>query len=464
MQPLFLLYSPVLCAKIIRGDFMQIPQYALEILTRLEAAGHDSYIVGGCVRDSIMGMTPHDYDVTTSALPQETERIFSGYRVIETGLKHGTVTVLSGGNPIEITTFRVDGKYKDGRHPQNVTFTSSIRDDLSRRDFTMNGIAYSPVHGKIDPFGGEEDISNKIIRSIGDPDRRFGEDALRILRGLRFASVLGFEIESETARSIRKNYRLLKNVSAERIFSELKKLLCGGNVLKILLDFPEVFSALIPQLSPMVGYDQGSRYHNSDLYTHTSRAVAAAPSDPAMRIAMLLHDVGKLHCRSTDENGECHYYGHAEKSARIAEDVLRGLKCDNSLLERVCEIIRYHDIPVEISEKYIRRQLSRHGLDRLVDILRAHIADDSAKQPFCLERIPKEEQAIALAEKISAEMPCVSLKQLAVRGSDLMEMIPPSPEMGAVLEKLLSEVIDGALPNERAALMKRAREIADTKK
>lgn len=442
---------------------MQIPPYVTEILMRLESAQHEAYIVGGCVRDSIMGMTPHDYDVTTSALPNETEQIFSDHRVIETGLKHGTVTVLSDGNPIEITTFRVDGQYKDGRHPQDVTFTTNIRDDLSRRDFTMNGIAYSPVHGKIDPFGGEEDISRGLIRCIGDPDRRFGEDALRILRGLRFASVLGFEIEEKTARSIRKNYPLLKNVSAERIFCELKRLLCGENVLKILLEFPEIFSALIPQLAPTVGYEQGSRYHNSDLYTHTARAVAAAPCDPAMRLAMLLHDVGKLSCRSTDENGECHYYGHAEISAQIAGEVLRGLKCDNATRERVCEIVRYHDIPIELSEKYMRRQLAKHG-ERLVDIFSAHIADDSAKQPFCLERIPKWQQAITLAEKIAAETPCVSLKQLAVRGSDLREIVPPSPEMGAVLEKLLSEVIDGRLPNERAALMKRAWEIVDTKK
>lgn len=440
-----------------------IPDYVQAILGRLEAAHHEAYIVGGCVRDSIMGMTPHDYDVTTSALPNETEQIFSNHRVIETGLKHGTVTVLSDGNPIEITTFRVDGQYKDGRHPQDVTFTTNIRDDLSRRDFTMNGIAYSPVHGKIDPFGGEEDISRGLIRCIGDPDRRFGEDALRILRGLRFASVLGFEIEEETARSIRKNYPLLKNVSAERIFCELKRLLCGENVLNILLEFPVIFSALIPQLAPTVGYDQGSRYHDSDLYTHTARAVAAAPCDHAMRLAMLLHDIGKPSCRSTDENGECHYYGHAEKSAQIADEVLRGLKCDNATRERVCEIVRYHDIPIELSEKYMRRQLAKHG-ERLVDIFRAHIADDSAKQPFCLERIPKWQQAITLAEKIAAETPCVSLKQLAVRGSDLREIVPPSPEMGAVLEKLLSEVIDGRLPNERAELMKRAREIVDTKK
>lgn len=439
-----------------------IPDYVQTILGRLETAHHEAYIVGGCVRDSIMGMAPHDYDVTTSALPHETEQIFSDHRVIETGLKHGTVTVLSDGNPIEITTFRVDGQYKDGRHPQDVTFTTNIRDDLSRRDFTMNGIAYNPARGMIDPFGGQADISRKMIRCIGDPDRRFGEDALRILRGLRFASVLGFEIEKDTAASIRRNFPLLAKVSAERIFSELKKLLCGVNVLAVLLDYPEVFSALIPELRPMAGYDQGSRYHDSDLYTHTARAVAAAPREPAMRLAMLLHDVGKPSCRSVGENGECHYYGHAEKSAATAGEVLRRLKCDNATRERVCEIVRYHDIPIELSEKYMRRQLAKHG-ERLVDIFRAHIADDSAKQPFCLERIPKWQQAITLAEKIASGTPCVSLKQLAVRGSDLSEIVPPSPQMGRLLEKLLAEVIDGKLPNERGALLGRARELYSEK-
>lgn len=439
---------------------MQIPSYAANILSALEAAGHEAYIVGGCVRDSIMGMTPHDYDITTSALPQETERVFEGFRIIETGIKHGTITVLSEDRPVEITTFRVDGQYKDYRHPQSVTFTANIRDDLSRRDFTMNGIAYSPTRGKIDPFGGEEDISRRIIRCIGDPDRRFGEDALRILRALRFASVLGFEIENQTAQSIRRNCSLLKKVSSERILTELKRLICGENVLDVLLGFPEVFSEIIPQLAPMVGYGQGSRYHDSDLYTHTARAVAAAVSQPALRLAMLLHDTGKPSCRSTDEKGECHYYGHAEKSAVIAGNVLRGLKCDNALRERVCEIVRFHDIPIELSEKYIRRQLSRHGLSLLTDIFRAHIADDSAKQPFCRERIPVAEQAITLAENISAQSPCVSLKQLAVRGEDIREIVPPSPEMGRILNTLLGEVIDGALPNERSALLKRAAQLA----
>ena len=439
---------------------INIPENIAVVLDKLQSAGYEAYIVGGCVRDSIMGMTPHDYDITTSALPQETERVFEGFRIIETGLKHGTVTVISEGQTVEITTFRVDGQYKDGRHPQDVTFTASIRDDLSRRDFTINGIAFSPSRGKIDPFGGEEDISRRIIRCIGDPDRRFGEDALRILRALRFASVLGFEIENDTAQSIRRNYCRLALVSSERILSELKRLLCGENVLDVLLGFPEVFSAIIPQLAPMVGYDQGSRYHDSDLYTHTARAVAAAQPEPALRLAMLLHDTGKPHCRTTDENGECHYYGHAEKSAEIAENVLRALKCDNALRERVCEIVRFHDIPIHLSAKYMRRQLSRHGLDRLTDIFRAHIADDSAKQPFCLERIPVAEQAIAMAEKIAAEMPCVSLKQLAVRGEDLRGIVPPSPEMGRILNALLGEVIDGVTPNERSALLKRASELA----
>lgn len=438
-----------------------IPENIRRVLDSLHGAGYEAYIVGGCVRDALMGLQPHDFDITTSASPEETERVFADRRVIETGLKHGTVTVISGGEPVEITTFRVDGEYRDGRHPESVSFTRRIEDDLSRRDFTINGIAYAPEKGIVDLFGGRRDIERGVIRCIGEPEKRFGEDALRILRALRFSAVLGFSIEEKTAAAIRDGRAMLDKVSAERIFAELKKLLCGADAERVLREFPEVFAQIIPELSAMVGYEQNSRYHDSTLWEHTARAVGAAERDAGLRLAMLLHDAGKPKCRSTDENGESHYYAHADISSKMADDILRRLKCDNATRERVCHIIKYHDIPVELSARSIRRALAKHGLEGYRDIISAHIADDMAKAPFARERIPACREALKKAEEIAAGQPCLSVNALAISGGDLAGIIPPSPTMGRVLKKLADEVIDGELENERGALLKRAGELAE---
>lgn len=440
---------------------MELPFQICEILERIESAGYAAFVVGGCVRDHLMGMTPHDFDITTSATPKETENIFADCRVIETGIKHGTVTVLYKGISTEITTFRVDGEYSDGRHPDSVSFSRDIEDDLSRRDFTMNGIAYNPKLGFVDPFGGKDDIERGIIRCIGDPDKRFGEDALRVVRALRFSAVLGYPIAEDTAQAMKAHKKDLRKVSVERIFTELKRLLCGKDVRRVLSEFSEVFAAIIPQLGAAIGYDQGSKYHNSTLYEHTARAVEAAPDTVEMRLAMLLHDIGKPACRSEDENGECHYYGHSEISARMTDDILRRLKCDNALRERVVEIVRYHDIPVETSRKYIKRQLAKHGAEVFEDIMAAHIADDSAKCDFCRDRIPRIREALAISGEIAGEQPCFSVKMLDISGNDLKSIVPPSPLMGEILSKLLEEVVDEKLPNEKSALLKRAAEIGD---
>lgn len=438
---------------------MEIPEQIEEVLEKLETAGFEAYIVGGCVRDGIMGKTAHDYDITTSAEPRETERVFSDCRVVETGIKHGTVTVLFKGMSVEITTFRVDGDYPDGRHPSEVSFSRNLEDDLARRDFTMNAIAYSPRRGIIDIYGGETDINARVIRCVGEPEKRFSEDALRVMRALRFSSVLGFDIEENTKSAIFLKKETLAKVSKERIFSELKQLLCGGNVKKVLLEYREVFAEIIPEIRAMFDYDQHSKYHNSTLFEHTARAVEAAPAREEMRLAMFFHDIGKPACRSTDENGEGHYYGHAAKSAELADKILRELKCDNALRVRVCEIIKYHDIPIELSHRAIKRQLSKLGGELFCDVMEAHIADDSAKQPFTLARTETARQAIRIAEEIAQEKPCLDLKALAVNGGDLKEIMEPSPMMGEILGELLSEVVDGTLENDKAALMARAREI-----
>ena len=438
---------------------MEIPEQIEEVLEKLETAGFEAYIVGGCVRDGIMGKTAHDYDITTSAEPRETERVFSDCRVVETGIKHGTVTVLFKGMSVEITTFRVDGDYPDGRHPSEVSFSRNLEDDLARRDFTMNAIAYSPRRGIIDIYGGEADIKARVIRCVGEPEKRFSEDALRVMRALRFSSVLGFDIEEDTKSAIFLKKETLAKVSKERIFSELKQLLCGGNVKKVLLEYREVFAEIIPEIQEMFDYDQHSKYHNSTLFEHTARAVEAAPAREKMRLAMFFHDIGKPACRTTDENGEGHYYGHASKSAELADKILRDLKCDNALRIRVCEIIKYHDIPIELSHRAIKRQLSKLGGELFCDVMEAHIADDSAKQPFTLARTETARQAIRIAEEIAQEKPCLDLKALAVNGGDLKEILEPSPMMGEILGELLSEVVDGTLENDKAALMARAREI-----
>ncbi len=439
---------------------MEIPSQIEEILDRLESAGFEAYIVGGCVRDGIMGNPVHDYDITTSAEPYQTERAFSDCRVVETGIKHGTVTVLYKGISVEITTFRIDGEYSDGRHPVSVAFSRNIKDDIARRDFTMNAIAYSPKHGIIDPFGGENDIRSGIIRCVGDPGKRFSEDALRILRALRFSSVLGFSVEEKTKAEILLKKETLRKVSKERTFSELKRLLCGKNVKNVLLEYRDVIGEIIPKLCTEFDYDQHSKYHNSTLYVHTARAVEAAVPRAAVRLAMLFHDIGKPLCRTADENGEWHFYRHAAKSAEIADEILRDFKCSNILRERVCDIIRLHDIPVELDEKTIRRRLAKYGTELYRDIMEAHIADDSAKQPFTLRRTETAREAIRLADIISSQAPCLSLKDLAVNGADLKEIISPSPKMGQILQNLLSEVIDGSLKNEKAELIVRAKELA----
>lgn len=486
---------------------MELPIQICEVLERLESAGYSAFVVGGCVRDHIMGLVPHDFDITTSATPLETERVFADCHIVETGIKHGTVTVLykGGGSElilIEITTFRVDGDYSDGRHPDSVLFSRNITDDLSRRDFTINGIAYNPKVGFVDPFGGASDIKAGVIRCIGDPDERFGEDALRVVRALRFSATLGFAIDEQTARAMEAHRYDVRRVSAERIFTELKRMLCGRDIKRVMLEFPWIFAMMIPQLAITIDYDQRSKYHNSTLYEHTARAVEAAPPTVHMRLAMLLHDIAKPACRTSDDDeeededdpfllslrqalqkdappksrkdaapkpprpkpqGECHYYGHAKLSDVMADDILRDLNCDNALRERVCHIIRYHDIPIDTGRRYIKRQLAKHGLEVFTDIMNAHIADDSAKCDFCLERIPKEREMLAIAKEISREAPCLSVKMLAITGNDLKELVPPSPLMGEILSQLLAEVVDETLPNEREALLARARSLLENR-
>lgn len=445
---------------------MILPENISCALDMLESAGHEAWVVGGCVRDSLMGIIPHDYDITTSALPAETEQVFAGYRLIETGLKHGTVTVLADGSPIEITTYRVDGEYRDSRRPERVTFTRNIRDDVSRRDFTMNGIAYNPKQGYFDEFGGAEDIKAGVIRCIGKPEKRFREDALRILRGLRFSASLGFEIEENTARAMHDTRELLNKISAERVFSELCGLLTGRNshlnIFRVLTEFRDIAAVIIPEFRECTGFVQHSRFHCFDVYEHCVMSAQKAAEISAgsecrlpLTLAMLLHDIGKPQRFTLGEDGEGHFYGHAAVSADIAEDILRRLKCSNALRERVCTIVRYHDVHLSDTDKSVRRLLRKYGLETVRDICLAHICDDSAKTPECAGRCGEWRAVLSRAETL-APYCCLTLKDLAVDGKALSGLMEPSPEMGKTLKFLLDEVINGNFPNEREFLLKEA--------
>lgn len=445
---------------------MVLPENISRALDMLESAGHEAWVVGGCVRDSLMGIIPHDYDITTSALPAETEQVFAGYRLIETGLKHGTVTVLTDGSPIEITTYRVDGEYRDSRRPERVTFTRNLRDDVSRRDFTMNGIAYNPKQGYFDEFGGADDIKAGVIRCIGKPEKRFREDALRILRGLRFSASLGFEIEENTARAMHDTRELLNKISAERVFSELCGLLTGRNshrnIFRVLTEFRDIAAVIIPEFRECAGFAQHSRFHCFDVYEHCVMSAQKAAEISAgsecrlpLTLAMLLHDIGKPQRFTLGEDGEGHFYGHAAVSADIAEDILRRLKCSNALRERVCTIVRYHDVPLSDTDKSVRRLLRKYGLETVRDICLAHICDDSAKTPECAGRCGEWRAVLSRAETL-APYCCLTLKDLAVDGKALSGLMEPSPEMGKALKFLLDEVINGNFPNEREFLLKEA--------
>ncbi len=427
-------------------------QYAIE---KLEHQGFEAYAVGGCVRDAILGKAPFDYDVTTSATPEEMQAVFANEHTVETGIKHGTVTVLVEHEPIEITTFRVDLGYEDNRHPIGVRFTKSIEEDLSRRDFTVNAMAYGEKRGLIDPFGGKADLEHKIIRAVGNADARFNEDALRIMRGLRFAATLGFLVEEETAKAIHKNKDLLKNISAERLSTELSKLLCGKNAAAVLEEYFDVICVLMPELAVLKGYDQHHYRHNLDLLGHTLAAISAAPAKPVLRLAALFHDIGKPDCRTFDETGTAHYYGHAQISAEIAEQISDRLKFDNETKETVTELILHHEERFTAEPKQIKRMLNKLGEERFALLLYLMEADEAGKAEEY--RFPKAafDDIRAAAEKILEEKECFSLKDLAVNGGDLIAAgFAPGPEMGKTLNKLLEAVMDGKAENEKEELIK----------
>lgn len=440
---------------------MDMPKNVDTAINLLQSAGFEAYAVGGCVRDSLLGKTPNDWDITTSAKPEDMKSVFADFHCIDTGIKHGTVTVVIDGEPLEITTFRLDGEYEDNRHPKSVTFTSNLGADLGRRDFTVNAMAYSKKTGTVDLFGGQNDLKNKIIRCVGDPDRRFNEDALRILRALRFASALDFEIEEKTAQSLLKNRALLGNISEERIAKELLKLVCGKGAKRILTDFAPVLFEILPELQPMYKNSHDNPHHCYDIYEHTLIAVESIDPEPTLRFAMLLHDCGKPAVKKFDENGVAHFYGHQRISAEISAQILARLKVSNKFRDEILFLVSNHDRweLYENTEK-MPRYLSKFGLDGVLKLLKVMRADVLAQSPEYRYRLDQIADAEEIAKNLAAQKPCLSLSELQINGRTLMDIgIPQGRKLGAVLAQLLDEVIDGVTKNTQEALTTRAREI-----
>ena len=433
-----------------------MPENVREILDRLEKAGYEAWCVGGAVRDALLGLEPGDWDVASSAPPEAVLELFAP-NALPTGLRHGTVTV-GGGRGVEVTTFRRDGAYLDNRHPDRVEFTRSLTEDLSRRDFTVNAIAVSLGGELADPFGGREDLERRVLRAVGDPEKRFGEDALRILRGLRFAARLGFAIEPGTAAAIRRCAPLLEHIAPERIRSELTGILCGDHVLEVLLEYPEVLGVFLPEILPCVGFDQRSVYHCCDVWEHTARAAAAVRPLPVLRYAMLFHDLGKPETFTLDEEGRGHFYGHWRRSVSLAEGIMDRLRFDNQSKKTILTLVERHDCELPLGEKSVRRNLARYGEATLRLLLEVKRADNLAQAEAYRDRQTLLRQWEDLLELVLAEGSCFSLERLAVKGNDLTALGLRGPAVGRALKELLELVMDEKLPNERGILLEYVKE------
>lgn len=431
-----------------------LPAAAEFIISRLNENGFQAYAVGGCVRDSLLGVVPKDWDICTSALPGDMQRVFAGQHVVETGLKHGTLTVVINHVPYEVTTFRVDGAYTDHRHPDEVRFVQDVREDLSRRDFTVNAMAYHPETGLVDAFGGLADLAAGIIRCVGEPERRFDEDALRILRALRFASTYAFHIEEKTAAAVHSLKGTLTGVAAERIRVELCKLLCGRGVGDILRQHADVIFQVLPELAPMLSFQQHTPFHRYDVWEHTVRALESIPATEVLRLAMLLHDSGKPSAFTLDENSVGHAYGHQAISAEIAARALESLRVDNATKERVLLLVKHHDIPLDTTPQCLKRRLHQFGEEAVRQLIEVRRADMMGKGTLTAEEVNNHADSLRQAlDALLATQPCVTLKDLAIRGGDVMQLGVKGKAVGLCLDYLLNQVMDARLPNTRANLL-----------
>lgn len=439
---------------------MNLPEQPQWIIEKLRQQGFEAYAVGGCVRDSLLGMTPHDWDICTSAKPEQIKACFDGFQTVDIGIQHGTVAIVLDHIPYEVTTYRIDGEYADNRHPSSVTFTSSLREDLARRDFTVNAIACNAAGEIADPFQGRRDLKNRLIRCVGNPDRRFEEDALRILRALRFASCYRFQIEAKTAAAIHRHAGLLRRIAVERIQTELSRLLCGDGVEQILNDYRDVIAVFVPELRETFDFDQHNPHHCYDVYRHIVHSVSLVPQEPLLRLTMLFHDIGKPRVCTVDMLGHCHFKGHQQVSADIAVDVLRRLRFPTELIHTCEQLVIYHDVRYNGEKSQIKRILNKLGEENFRRLFSVQYADTLSQSAYQREeKLRKLALAQAQLEEILCEQQCFSLHQLAVNGRDLIGAgVPQGMEIGRILHLLLENVIDEKLPNEKAALLAAAKE------
>lgn len=435
-----------------RNEPMFLPETITQIINALEKAGHAAYVVGGCVRDACLGLTPQDYDLCTSALPEQTEAVFRDRKLVLAGKKHGTVGVVTEDGVVEITTFRTEGSYRDNRHPDWVRFVPDVESDLARRDFTINAMAYSPSRGYADPFGGRVDLEKGILRAVGDPQTRFREDSLRILRGVRFAVRYGLQADPVTEHAMFSQASLMDNLARERVFEELCRLLPLVKA-EDLIRFAPILAAVIPELKPMIGFDQRSPHHAYDLYTHVAGVVAGVPGDLPLRWAALLHDIGKVPTFTVDESGRGHFFDHAGKGAEMADAILRRLKAPNALREQVVLLIEKHMLWLQPEKKQLRRQIGRLGLGTVYQILSLQQADNSNKGTSKSGESEQYVKILDVLEEIRSEDGCFSLKDLAVNGHDLMQIGFTGRSIGVMLNWLLDQVIEETLPNDRDVLL-----------
>ncbi|MDR1422885.1 MAG: HD domain-containing protein [Coriobacteriales bacterium] len=440
---------------------LAIPPQVTTLIEALEVGGFEAWVVGGCVRDQLLGREPKDWDITTSAKPGQAKRLLgpTGARLIDTGIAHGTLTVILDGLPIELTTYRVEARYLDGRHPSKVDFVTSLTEDLGRRDFTMNAIAWHPQRGLADPYGGQTDIAARLIRTVGDANQRLSEDALRILRALRFASELSFALADDLAGALHARCQLLARVAPERLMPELLRLLCGDEVLEVLLAYPDVLAVMIPEITATIGFEQHTPYHAWDVWEHTARAVAASEPDPLVRLSLLMHDLGKPATFFTGEDGRGHFYGHNMVGEKLARARLSALRADNETIDAVAEMVRWHQ--ENIKPENLLRWLNRLGEEHLRKLLAVKQGDMAAHAGDLvnerLERIATTRQAL---EDLLASAPAYRRVDLAVDGYDLMELgFEPGKRLGRALDALLDAVIGDSVPNDREALLIAARSL-----
>ena len=434
---------------------VKLPEEVLFIINTLESNGYEAYAVGGCIRDSLFGKTPQDWDICTSALPEQTMGCFKEQQITEAGLQYGSITLMLNHQPFEVTTYRVDGKYTDNRRPDTVKFVNVLKRDLARRDFSINAMAYNPKTGLVDYYGGQQDLQRRSIRCIGNLNKRFQEDALRIMRALRFASVLDFSIEKGTAQAMHDNKKQLKNIAAEHIAVELNKLITGDGVKNIFLEHIQVMIEIIPELEQTIGFVQNNPYHCYDVLTHTLASVDAAPKDLIIRLTMLFHDIAKPKCHTESDDGVGHFYGHPQEGSDMAKEILSRLKYDNDTVKAVTQLVLYHDAEIHPGHKHIKRWLNKIGEEQLRQLLKVKHADAMAQSDkYRQDKLDKLSIISFLIDEIIAQQQCFSLKDLAVNGRDLIAAgVPEGIKIGIILNHLMEMVIDEQVDNEKNALL-----------